>query len=243
MPNQYDGIAITKQLLFGTADVPVDFNERVRAEDAPSPVFNVDSDTYLTTGAGRYGWPSRANLVEKFFANSANLPAGDYTSAQLVTALGMIGVTANLGTDILIPINNYRLDRFSDDWIERAYIFGDGNAKLEAATFHIAVDDTATISDVIVQPIDDNFDFTSDSPTAQLFNDNLLKPILDPDVLGIPAVTIDFSPASARIFDGDGIYTRAMFDADEAKEVALTGTIQGSLLVNAFAGSDYLNAY
>jgi len=43
LPNLYDGIAITKQLKFGTSDVPIDFNLRVRAEDAPSPVFNVDS--------------------------------------------------------------------------------------------------------------------------------------------------------------------------------------------------------
>jgi hypothetical protein len=42
MTQNYDGIAITKQLLFGTSEVSVDFNERVRAEGASNPVYNVD---------------------------------------------------------------------------------------------------------------------------------------------------------------------------------------------------------
>lgn len=175
----------------------------------------MNSDTYLTAGAGRYGWPSQANLVEKFFENSNGLPSGDYTRAELVTALGLVGVTANLDGDIAIPINNYQMDSGSDDWSERAYIFGASTVDLVDATFHIAADGTATISDIVIQPQNDNFDFTSETGLARTVNDLLLGPALNPDGLdgsGLDAGVVvalqgaddgveNFAPGSIKNFD------------------------------------------
>ncbi len=66
----YDGTEITKLLLFGTNDVPLNFNERVREVDAPIPTITYDSDEFLEDGGGRYAWVARANLVEFFLLST-----------------------------------------------------------------------------------------------------------------------------------------------------------------------------
>ncbi len=84
----YDGIEITKLLLFGTADVPEDFNERVREVDADIPTITYNADEFLDIGGGRYAWVARANLVEFFFTQYPDLPEGrSYTISELIFEL------------------------------------------------------------------------------------------------------------------------------------------------------------
>lgn len=88
-PVNYDGIAMAKMYLFGTTDVPADFNERVRDTDAPEATITHSADQYLTSGPGRYAWPSRANIVERFFEDPtyAGLAPGTYSLQELQAAM------------------------------------------------------------------------------------------------------------------------------------------------------------
>jgi hypothetical protein len=67
MTEQIDGKTILKLYLFGTADVPMDFNLRVRPVDASDVSALLSGTATLETGHGRYAWLSRSNLVEALF--------------------------------------------------------------------------------------------------------------------------------------------------------------------------------
>ncbi len=71
MVEQIDGKTILKQYLFGTAEVPTDFNLRIRALDAPPVSVSLSGSLTLDVGHGRFAWLSRSNLVEAFFGSKA----------------------------------------------------------------------------------------------------------------------------------------------------------------------------
>ena len=130
-PVNYNGIALTKLYLFGTTDVPADFNLRVRDEEAEGATFSVDTAAYFTSGPGRFAWPSRANIVEDFFNSnfSPTLAAGTYSLEDLITHMTANGYTFESG-DVFIPIYNYGTEYNSADHPERSYIFGTSGVTL-----------------------------------------------------------------------------------------------------------------
>ena len=237
-PVNYDGVSVTKYYLFGTDNVPDDFNLRVRDETASNPTITFDIDQYFADGPGRFAWPSRANIVEKFFEDPiySGLQAGTYSLSQLTIAMAALGYVP--GNDTFIPINNYGSETSSADYAERALIFGGSGVTLVDGEFTIAVDGTRTISNIVMEPDPDNFDFTSSE--AQLVN-NLIEPIIDPDGLGL-TVNFDFSRQTTTLYTNSP-YTYQDYIADEAKEdnVVSAAIGIGSNLINVSNyGYDYL---
>ncbi len=245
MSANYDEIAILKTLLFGTSSVPTDFNERLRGPGAPQQSVQYDADVYLNDGPGRYAWPARANLIEYFFTQFQNLPVGTYSISQLSAAAQISDGYAPASGDLVIPINNYQTDPYSSDWPERAFIFGESQARLQEATFIVAQDGTRTIDGIVIQPDSDNFDFESGNPDANLIN-QYLSSRFDPYNLGNPAVDITFTQASIRTFNIPGgttqTYTYDMYLSDKQTQADLTYSFSASVIVNLLDGSAYLDA-
>ncbi|WP_017325020.1 hypothetical protein [Synechococcus sp. PCC 7336] len=85
----FDPIEIKKLYLFGTANPsPNDYNEHIRPLNASPASKSYDMNTYLTSGGGRFAYPSLFGAVEKFFA-AENLDDRTYTFAELSTRLGL----------------------------------------------------------------------------------------------------------------------------------------------------------
>ncbi len=111
-------------------------------------------------------------------------------------------MTANHGyeqdsnrNDLFIPLNQYATDVGTNDYVERAYIFGSGAAELQQATFVIAADGTRTIENIVVQPQNDGFDYETVDDAAQIINETILKPTLDPFGLSQEEVSIQWTQA------------------------------------------------
>lgn len=73
----YDPIEITRLYVFGT-DAPSldDYNLHIRPNDAEPPPKEYNMIHYMTSGAGRYAYPSIFGAVQKFFAS--NVADGQY---------------------------------------------------------------------------------------------------------------------------------------------------------------------
>lgn len=245
----YDGISITKKLLFGTDQVPDDFNERIPEPDAAVPVVTYDANMFLESGPGRFAWPARANIVEFFFTRQEYeaIPSGSYSLQELVALLEADFEYVFRTGDLFIPIENYGTDVNSADYEERAYIFGSSGASLESATFHVSENGTRTISNIVVQPDVDNFNFETVNDVAQLLNDTILKPILDPYGLGQNEVAMQFTQASPLVFQSSSgttsIYDQDMYFSDKDKQAELVGSTTAGLVLNSFDEAGYLFNY
>ena len=67
-------IEITKLYLFGTTEVPADFNDRIRDPGEPGATEPVSMIGFLTAGPGRYANPARSEAIERDYHNPANIP-------------------------------------------------------------------------------------------------------------------------------------------------------------------------
>ena len=173
-----DEVALTKLLVYGTVQPGDDPNAHIRPEDAAPPSVTYSTSEYMTTGGGRFAKPSSASLVQAFFADSESvnpiLAAGTtYTVSQVQAALGISG-------GLRIDVSQYFTGGDSADYVERAYVFGSSVFDLnDDMVFAIAADGTYSLQNVEIRPREDDFDFQSSSPVAELAN-SVLQPAFDP---------------------------------------------------------------
>ena len=118
-------------------------------------------------------------------------------------------------SDLTVGISQYGTGIGSADHAERSYIFGSTQFRLDTSgtTFEV-VGGVKTIKNMEVRVFDDNFDFTAGNPLAQLINDLLLEPTLDPYGLGRGPVDILFS-GSGKTYAS---YSQTDFVTDEGRE-------------------------
>ncbi|MEJ2693583.1 MAG: hypothetical protein P8166_11135 [Candidatus Thiodiazotropha sp.] len=114
----------------------------------------------------------------------SNLLPGTYTTAQLLRLYGI--------TDPKLPVLQYYQGVRDDDFAERAYVFGSGSYKVnDDAIFTVNSNGSRSISNICVEPIDDNFDYESSSLLATITN-ALTKDEIDPSGIG-RKVPIEFT--------------------------------------------------
>jgi hypothetical protein len=206
----YDAVEITRRLIFGTNDpLFYDYNAHIRPDDAKPDTQYYDMGTYLTSGGGRYAYPSLFGAVKKFF--STTIPDNVYTYAELAS-LNQLNLSAE---DLDLYISQYGTDRFSADLAERAYIFGTTRFYLDIsrATFRVS-EGVKSIDGIEVRAVDDGFDFQAGSKAAQLINDVLLKPTLDPYGLARGEVVISYTGSGKTYVN----YGQSEFAADRVRE-------------------------
>ncbi|MGK7892633.1 MAG: VWA domain-containing protein [Xenococcus sp. (in: cyanobacteria)] len=206
----YDPIEITKLLAFGTnAPSPDNYNEHIRPANATPATITYDMATYMSSGGGRFAYPSLFPAVDKFF--STNIADGTYTYAQ-ISSPNLLNLSND---DLRVGISQYGTDIDSADHPDRSYIFGSTSFRLDTsnATFEVA-NGVKTIRNIEVRAFDDNFDFDSSNLLVETINNLFLEPTLDPYRLNRGEVEIKFSGSGAAY----NTYTQTDFATDQGLE-------------------------
>ncbi|PID66803.1 MAG: hypothetical protein CR975_01120, partial [Gammaproteobacteria bacterium] len=172
--------------------------------------YTVNANQYMNTGAGRYATPDRFKAFRDFFyedkinptaAGLNSLAPGVYNSAQISTALH--------GKDIFsgaLGLSQYTTDVHSADYAERAYVFGSTSFEPDWGNIQFVIHPGGSreIRNLEISPQEDNFDFSSDSLLAKVYNEGD-RLNMDPSSIG-RKVNIDFSVGGktyAAITKGD----------------------------------------
>ncbi len=242
----YDPIEITRLYVFGTNTPSLeDYNQHIRPLDAnPEGVGGVHKDydmhEYMTNGAGRYAYPSLFKAIEKIFStaipDSTSAENGNrYTYTELKDQLATAG-NPIIGTDVKLEILQYGTDITSSDFYNRAYIFGTTKFTLDltTATFEV-VNGKVVIYGMKVTADQDNFDYDSGNPIAEIINTYALEPTLDPynlargpDGFNKKAIDINFT-GEGRVYP---IYDELSYSFNQNQDdfVSVKDTLSGDAL-------------
>jgi len=206
----YDATEITKLFVFGTnSPSSTDYNEHIRPIGDPPASIPYSMSGYMTSGGGRFAYPSLFGAVEKFF--SATIPDGIYTYAEIASPI-LLGLAP---ADLEVGISQYGTAIGSPDHAERSYIFGSTSFKLDTSmtTFEV-IGGVKTIKNMEVRAFNDNFDFKAGNPFAQFVGSVTLEPKVDPYELSRGPVDIRFDgPGKTHIS-----YSQQDFATDEGRE-------------------------
>jgi Ca2+-binding RTX toxin-like protein len=221
----YDPIKLTRLLVFG-AEEPLfyDYNSHIRPPgDANTQAPPYDMLEYMTSGGGRFAYPSLFGAVEKFFT-ATTIPDGTYAYSDLFNFIFGLNFT----TDLNITISQYGTGLLSADLAERAYIFGTSEfrLKIDDAIFEV-VGGVKTIRNIEVRAFDDDFDFITDNRLSQFVGANFLRPAIDPYNLSRGPVDINFR-GTGKIYDN---YSQEQFLVNELFEIDVS--LRGSITTNA----------
>ena len=212
----YDPIEITRLLAFGTSNPsPDDYNAHIRPAGATPASITYNMLDYMTDGGGRFALPSLFGAVEKFFDSSIVIPDKDYTSTEITNLLGFTN------DDLTTGISQYGTGITDADHVERSYIFGTTNFRLNISNAIFKVrNGVKTIENMEVRAFDDNFDFDGGNPLANLVNGLFLEPTFDPYGLGRGAVEINFTGLGKQY----AVYEQADFYLDDFNERIISDT-------------------
>lgn len=217
----YDPIEITKLYLFGTNNPsPSDYNQHIRPSGAIPASIVYDMSQYMTTGGGRFAYPSLFGIVERFFFSLQPIPNGSYTYEELASILGL---SEQERQDFLIAdVSQYSTGIGEADHAERSYIFGSTSFEIDRNSVRFKVSDgvTRTIENLEVKAQNDGFDFQSiPGSLFQYINDWALRPRIDPYQLGRGEVPILFT-GSGKIYN---TYTAEQFFNNSVLESNING--------------------
>jgi Ca2+-binding RTX toxin-like protein len=208
----YDPIEITKLFLFGTGDPSItDYNQHIRPLDALPASITYDMNEYMTEGGGRFAYPSLFGIIRKFFNSTVDIANGSYTYAELAGLDRLWTEEPLTDDDLITSITQYATKINSEDHAERSYIFGSTSFAINKNSLRFKITEgVKTIEFIEVFALPDNFDFQTINPLAQLINDVILTPTIDPYSLGRGEVNI--------LFEGLGktylTYTKEDFQYD-----------------------------
>jgi hypothetical protein len=210
---------ITNQYLYGTLETPSLVTKRLR--DLPADAvteLKVDAVTYMGPGGpGRYALPAGASIIASFFDGSLSSSLGitDANGVTRLTVEQLLSIDSSYVSQTSYTINQYIIDPASDDYMDRAYIWGSTSFTLTKSTTFVWAPSGLSIENAAVLPFDDNFDFISDNPFADIVN-GVLKTLIDPYSIG-RTVNLVFDEASKNAWESAAqgrVYTQANYSAD-----------------------------
>ena len=150
--------------------------------DKIGSVVYVNATEFMTTGAGRYVDVGNFKAVRKFLAGEYNLAPKTYTTEQFFDAIGYPDYKTNKGAHL--GVSNYGLDTGSEDYLDRAYVFGSMDFMInENAKFIVEEDGTFRIENIAVVPVEDNFNYQGGGIAAGVTN-FLTEDVIDPYGIG-----------------------------------------------------------
>ncbi len=233
--NQLSVNTMTNLFLYGTENTPANHTDRLRttAEYQDEVIVELQMDSYMTTGAGRYAHPSMATFVQDFFnlTNQINLPPDRYTKAQLIANHGYSE------DDFKFAFKHYDIDSSSADYTLRTYIYNSAGYEInDDAVFVIENTGSGNIKyveNMSVHAFQDNFDFESDNPLTQIGNDFFLGDEIDPYNIG-RTVTIKLEDKE-NVQTYEDLNSGAHYDvfAFQADETASANENNGNIVIDA----------
>ncbi len=156
---------ITQLYLYGSLSVPTTaqrLNQNlIRPENITPIAVQVDAQTYMNSGGGRFAKAPLFDLVKEFFdSTSGVLLPGVYTKSMLQTIF-------SLDETLALSIQQLGLADTVDDWAERTYIYNSGSFSIsDSARFIVELDGRRHIENFSITPRQDdkvreNFDLES----------------------------------------------------------------------------------
>jgi Ca2+-binding RTX toxin-like protein len=175
----YDPIEVSRTFVFGTNTPSDDYNEHIRPAGAPAPIIEYNMLDYLTSGGGRYAYPSLFGAVAKFFSSTAPIADGTYTFEALKSEISGLS-----NADLQFKLSHYGTAIGNADFALRGYIFGGCIFSVDPASLrYVVANGVKTITGLEVLAITDGFDFESTTAGAQQVN-AVSKAFIDPYGLG-----------------------------------------------------------
>ncbi len=187
--------------LYGQRTKPQDFLDEKYVGRPFDPVTKIGSivpvnaTEFMTQGAGRYVDVGNFLAVRKFLAGDYNdkLEKGnEYTFQALIEAVATFeNLDKNskeykdeLENKMTLGVSNYGLDTGSDDYLDRVYVFGSMQFKINSdVKFHYHEDGSLTITNIAVVPQEDNFNYQGGGIAAGVTN-FLTEDVIDPYGIG-----------------------------------------------------------
>jgi Ca2+-binding RTX toxin-like protein len=216
---------ITNLYLYGEISKPSDLitDSLIRNPSATTPI-QVDVDSYMATGPGRFALGARSSIVQAFFSDAVDFSwaAGQsFTKAQLRAELQSRASAELQALELDLSYIGFQVrqalvDDLSGDYLKRAYVWNSGSFMLaDEVRFVIDANGTRHIQNYAVQPDEvsspENFDFQGGGVAADLFN-YIAKPQIDPWNIG-RRVDIQFVGSVSPAPD----YRKADYLSEEAK--------------------------
>jgi len=187
---------ITNLFLYGSITTPSDLtNEsllRLPYATNPPPPIQVNADTFMAAGPGRFALGSQSSLVEAFFSSNINYSWAAGQAFSINQLIAELQARVGLSLDNRFGIRQVTLDDLSGDYWQRAYVWNSGEFMLsDDVLFVFDVDGTRHIENYAIVPLgQENFDFEGGGLLAKLANARL-EPAIDPWRIG-RKVRIDF---------------------------------------------------
>ena len=228
LTNPYDFTTVTNLFLYGQETTPSNYSDRLRASDAPVVTVEIDAASFMSaSGPGRYALPYFALYVQTFFQDIAATPPAvqAFVTQRLADQGGSGPVSVTVAelktlmatTQFDIDFQQRGWDAGSSDYGARTYIYNAEGFRLSDSTRFVfdLSGPNSHIENLAIVPKDDGFDFASGSPLAQLGNDTVLRPNIDPYNLSLGRqLAINFvNIGDIPTMSGD--YNLASFNADK----------------------------
>jgi len=208
----------------------------------------IDSHEYMTTGAGRFATPEKFDLVRKFLNGDGIFSTGTYSPISINNNPNPLLALANPDATVY----QYVMGMFDADYADRAYVSGTTSFRITGGDFIVNPDGSREVKNLEIRPLDDNFDYVSDNPIAQVTN-WLTKEQIDPSGIG-REVTMKFIRTPVPVIaslTGSDIYDLKIRNVDEdalneAFKIRIrnlsTATPVSSVLLSMFDGV-FLSTY
>jgi Ca2+-binding RTX toxin-like protein len=231
-----DAINIVRMYLFGTSQPSTaDYNQHITREGVLTPPeYHFSAAAYMTTGAGRYAFPSLAPVVKAFFEAATLLErvGQPYSYSEVMQILGL-----DAGSAGKIFVSQYSTDVYSQDYAERAFLFGSTSFRLNSETIRFHVEGGKRwIENLQIIPDQDNWDFVAGSTFANYLNIGL-QAALDPYEIG-QTVALKFDGESPSI----PIFTGAMYSDSLMRSITLKSDALSMLEALAVTGPAYMQS-
>ncbi|WP_025561185.1 calcium-binding protein [Sphingomonas sp. UNC305MFCol5.2] len=177
--------------LYGTADKPEHFADRLRdlPPEATYPV-TVDAVAYMES-VGRYAYAARATVIQDFFEGriSSSMGVTDATGRTTLSIADYLSQSNNDVSVLSFVVSQYGTDTAGADFKERAFIWGTTQFSIDPSATFVWENGQLSIENLVVAPFDnvgadENFDFEAGSEYAQMVNDNFFQPYIDPYEIG-----------------------------------------------------------
>lgn len=188
------------------APTPSELNDErfIRENNIKGTPLNIDTNTYMQTGPGRFVSAADVPLFQDFF--NADLAAGTYTHDEIWKMLRPISKdeVQNLYIkDVSQYYTGIGLPDYSPDYITRAFIFGSTKFAIDLSQVKYIVNENGkTIQNVKILPAQllsddpkhkENFDFEGAGKLINFLNSHFEK-VIDPSGIG-RLVPIEFTNA------------------------------------------------
>lgn len=206
----------------------------IRDKDAIGNAIVLDTNKYMSEGAGRFVSAADFTLFRDFFSHDMKSGNYDFSSMWNILRSGRVDPSQNkeLNPDgtkkykFETVVSQYTKGIGSNDYLTRAFIFGSTSFTIDFNTIQFVVnpDGSKEIRGLKIIPIEDNFDFVSNNFAAEIFN-NMKNSTIDPSGIGrkvpikfsdsdnVPPVIVtekDFERLTSQKEEADGHYAEAI---------------------------------